>query len=427
MATQLYGVPLLLQPEKAEIIEAVFRAHVVGGELPDVSAHAPQPMAAAYAAPRFADKPYVVTESGVAVLPITGTLVHRGSGMDALSGLQSYTSLERQIDMAAADPDVRGIFLEIDSPGGQAAGSFALGEKLRTVDKPKVAHVNEMALSGGYLLAAAADKIVMAPTGRVGSIGVIALHQDRSKANAKAGIHYTAIYAGAKKADGSPHAPLTDSAKQAMQENVNSLYEHFVSYVAQMRGIDQADVRAQEAGIFSGQMALDNGLADEIKGFNEALAAFEQECSTGVGLCNGGAFRKHPKGAAMSNEAQTAAVESLTAEQVAEQVSAAKLDSAKAMQARIQSIQMCDEAKGREEMAAHLAFNTDMDADAAKALLAAAPMKAAAPVAQGNALAAGMAAVSNPDVGADAPAADLQANSAASLWNRSNAKLRAVK
>jgi capsid assembly protease len=129
----------------------------------------------------------------------------------------------------------------------------------------------------------------------------------------------------------------------------------------------------------------------------------------------------------MSNEAQTAAVESLTAEQVAEQVSAAKLDSAKAMQARIQSIQMCDEAKGREEMAAHLAFNTDMDADAAKALLAAAPMKAAAPVAQGNALAAGMAAVSNPDVGADAPAADLQANSAASLWNRSNAKLRAVK
>jgi capsid assembly protease len=274
MATQLYGVPLLLQPEKAEIIEAVFRAHVVGGELPDVSAHAPQPMAAAYAAPRFAGKPYVVTESGVAVLPITGTLVHRGSGMDALSGLQSYTSLERQIDMAATDPDVRGIFLEIDSPGGQAAGSFALGEKLRTVDKPKVAHVNEMALSGGYLLAAAADKIVMAPTGRVGSIGVIALHQDRSKANAKAGIHYTAIYAGAKKADGSPHAPLTDSAKQAMQENVNSLYEHFVSYVAQMRGIDQADVRAQEAGIFSGQMALDNGLADEIKGFNEALAAF---------------------------------------------------------------------------------------------------------------------------------------------------------
>lgn len=433
LATQLYGQPLLLDPEKAAVIESVFRAYA-GGKLPEASdAKAPVPMAAAYASPRFADKPYVVTEAGVAVIPVIGTLVHRGSQMDAMSGLTSYTLLESQIVAAAADADVRGIMLEIDSRGGQADGAFALGEKIRAVEKPVLASVNETALSGGYLIAAAANRITVTPTGRVGSIGVIVLHRDQSGANTKAGITYTAVYAGAKKNDGTPHAPLTGSALADTQAMVFALRDHFVDYVAAMRDMDVLEVRDTEAGIFSGKSAVNIGLADAVMSFNDSLAEFEAQVSNPAGFTNGGS-RQLPKGVmTMSNQAQAAAT--LSAEQLAAQAEKEKAketlearnSGATEMQARIKSIQTCDEAKGREKLAAHLAFNTAMNADDAKALLAASPQEAAQFVAAGNALAAGMAAVANPNVGADAAQDPNHQAVSSDLWNRSNQKLHRVK
>lgn len=428
LATQLYGQPLLLDPEKAAVIESVFRAYA-GGKIPEASGEvAPVPMAAAYASARFADKPYVVTDAGVAVIPVIGTLVHRGSQMDAMSGLASYTLLESQIDAAAADPDVRGILLEIDSRGGQADGAFALGEKIRAVEKPVRASVNETALSGGYLIAAAADSITVTPTGRVGSIGVIVLHRDQSGANTKAGVTYTAIYAGAKKNDGTPHAPLTGSALADTQEMVYALRDHFVDYVASMRGIDAQDVRDTEAGIFSGKSAVNIGLADAVMSFNDSLAEFEAQVSKPAGFTNGGS-RQLPKGVmTMSKEAQAAAT--LSAEQLAAQAAKETLEArgagAAEMQARIRDIQTCEQAKGREQLASHLAFSTSMSVEEAKGILAAAPQAGASTAA--NPLAAGMAAVTNPNVGADAAAsaADAQA-SARDLWNRSNKKLCVVK
>jgi hypothetical protein len=97
LATQLYGTPLLLSAEKASIIEAVFRAHEsgIGGDAAAFSAEV-SPHAVAYSASRFSDKPYAVTDAGVAVIPVTGTMVHRGSQMDAMSGLTSYARIERR-------------------------------------------------------------------------------------------------------------------------------------------------------------------------------------------------------------------------------------------------------------------------------------------------------------------------------------------
>jgi signal peptide peptidase SppA len=424
LATQLYGQPLLLDPEKAAVIESVFRAYA-GGKMPEASGEAaPVPMAAAYASPRFADKPYVVTEAGVAVIPVIGTLVHRGSQMDAMSGLASYTLLESQIDAAASDADVRGILLEIDSRGGQADGAFALGEKIRAVEKPVRASVNETALSGGYLIAAAADSITVTQTGRVGSIGVIVLHRDQSGANSKAGVSYTAIYAGAKKNDGTPHAPLTGSALADTQEMVYALRDHFVDYVATMRGMDAQDVRDTEAGIFSGKSAVNIGLADAVMSFNDSLAEFEAQVSKPAGFTNGGS-RQLPKGVmTMSNEAQAAAT--LSADQLAAQAAEARGAGATEMQARIRDIQTCDQAKGREQLASHLAFNTSMGVEEAKGILAAAPQAGAQTAA--NPLAAGMAAVTNPAVGTDVStqSADPQAASTG-LWERSNQKLHCVK
>lgn len=424
LATQLYGTPLLLQPEKAAVIESVFRAWATtgAGPLPDDAAAESRPHCAAQPGARFADKPYLLTEAGVAVIPILGSLVHRGSSLDALSGLQSYARLERQLTALAADADVRGVLLEMDSPGGQAAGVFDLAGRIRALGKPTLAHVNEMALSAGYALAAAAAEVVVAHSGMVGSIGVIALHVDRSKKNARDGYTYTAITAGAKKADASPHAPLSDSARADMQAHVDELYARFIDSVVQMRGLDPVAVRAQEAGVFTGQAGVDAGLADRVASFNDALAAFEDKVGVGRIFSTGG-FRQPNGGTTMSAPAQPSA-ETFSAEQLA----AARCEGATAMQERISRIQTCDQARGREKLAAHLAFKTAMNADDAIALLTASPAEAAPAVAPVNALAAGMAKVTNPEIGSgDEPVPASSQAQAGALWERSNARLRAVK
>ena len=434
LATQLYGQPLLLQAEKAAVIEAVFRQHDSfgrGGELSDArKTHHNDPHAAAYSAARFSDKPYAVTDAGVAVIPVTGTLVHRGSQMDAISGLTSSAQIERLMDAAAADADVKGILFDFDSPGGQADGVFDLGAKLRAIQKPKIAVANGMALSAAYALAAAADKVIVTSTGRVGSVGVIALHMDQSQKNAKAGYTYTAIHAGAKKNHGTPHQPLAEPARADMQAMVDGLFAQFSDYVAAMRGLDVAAVRAQEAGVYSGQSAVNAGLADAVMSFNDSLAEFEAQVSKPAGFTNGG-YRQLLKGVMTMSKEEAQAAATPSAEQLAAQAATeARSAGANDMQARIKAIQTCDEAKGREKLAAHLAFNTAMNADEAKALLAAAPQEVAAAVAgaPGGPLAAGMAAVTNPVVGADAAHQDTDPQAASSdLWNRSNQKLHRVK
>jgi signal peptide peptidase SppA len=430
LATQLYGQPLLLQAEKAAVIEAVLCRHEQGEKVDAVSADKQElsPHAAAYAASRFSDKPYAVTDAGVAVIPITGTLVYRGSQLDSMSGLTSYSLIEKLANTAAADADVKGILFDLSTPGGQADGVFDLGTSIRAIQKPKIAVANSLALSAGYALAAAADKVIVTSTGRVGSIGVIALHVDQSQKNAKAGLAYTAIHAGAKKNHGTPHAPLAEPARADMQATVDGLYTQFVDYVSQMRGISADAVRAQEAGVYSGQQAVDAGLADAVMSFNDSLAEFEAQVSKPAGFTNGGS-RQFKGVIAMTTEAKAAAT--ISAEQLAAQTAKETLEARNAgateMQARIKSIQTCDEAKGREKLAAHLAFNTAMNADDAKALLAAAPQETAQAVAT-NALSAGMAAVTNPQVGAGAAQEPEQTQAqASSLWERSNKKLHVVK
>lgn len=431
LATQLYGVPLLLHPDKAAVIEAVFRAHAEGDaeSLKIEAFHRPDPQAMAFAAPQFAGKPYVVTQGGVAVLPITGSLVHRTNGLNAASGLQSYQDIEQQFMRAVADPDVRAVMLEMDTSGGQSAGVFDLAQRMReaayAAGKPLWAHANEMALSAGYAIAAAADRVLTAKTGALGSIGVVAMHVDQSKKNEKAGYTYTAIAAGAKKTLGSPHAPLSNEARQELQARVDEVYGHFVDHVAALRGLSPDAVRAQEASVYTGQAAVKAGLADAVMSFNEALAALEAQVSAPPAF-SAGIRQSSKRGIIMDKEA---VAEMLSAEQVAAQLAAARQEGAEQMQARIRAIMTCEESQGREKLAQHLAFNTSMSADEARALLAVsakeAPPSAASQV---NALAEAMAKLANPTVGADAPVIENDARAeAAALWQRSHQKLRAVK
>ena len=214
--------------------------------------------------------------SGIAVIPIHGTLVKRVLGMEAASGLTSYGGIAQEIDAALADPLVQGILLDIDSPGGEASGSFELARQIRhaATQKPVWAVANDAAYSAAYALAASAQRLIVTETGGVGSIGVIALHIDQSAKDAQEGYRYTAVTAGAHKNDFSPHHPLSDEAKAELQAEVDRLYGLFVEHVTAMRSLNADAVRATEAGLYFGANAITAGLADAVSSFETALTDF---------------------------------------------------------------------------------------------------------------------------------------------------------
>jgi ClpP class serine protease len=194
LASRIFGTPLLVQRAKLDVILAVLsdRLHLTA---PDVDLTLPQRQRTANKQD-FPDVP-------IAVIPIHGTLVKRTLGLEAASGLTSYQDIGAMLEKAVADPGVRGILLDVDSPGGEASGSFELARRVRDVAgaKPIWAVANDAAFSAAYAIGCAAERLFVTETGGVGSIGVIAMHVDQSVKDANEGYRYTAITAGAHKND----------------------------------------------------------------------------------------------------------------------------------------------------------------------------------------------------------------------------------
>ena len=213
-------------------------------------------------------------KDGLAIIGIYGPLMHRRlAGEFPSGGPTTYGEIRASFDLAMEDDAVKGIVLEIDSPGGEVSGVFDLAEHIRNSRsiKPVTAVVNESAYSAAYLLASATDKIILPRTGGVGSVGVIATHADFSRRNDKKGITVTHVFAGDRKADYSPHHPLSDEAMVLLQESVNENYQLFVETVARYRNMSVQDVINTQAGTYEGQKAIDIGFADEVLAVDQAI------------------------------------------------------------------------------------------------------------------------------------------------------------
>ena len=273
IATRLFNTPLLIQRAKLDAILAVLGNRVGWPE---------QHLQVAPESPTAPEaKPLALSEGGIAVIPIHGTLVRRALPIEAVSGLTSYQMIQRQLVEAMADSATLGIVLDIDSPGGEAGGVFELAEQIRLTSrsKPIWAVVNDQAFSAAYALAAATDEIVITRTGGVGSIGVIAMHTDQSRKDEQDGYRFTAVYAGRHKNDLSPHAPLSDEAHNTLQTEVNRLYDLFTKSVATHRGLAIDKVRATEARVYFGDDAVDIGLADRVGTLSGAVTAMRTTLS----------------------------------------------------------------------------------------------------------------------------------------------------
>ncbi len=263
LASRLYGTPLLLARAKLDVLLAVLGERI---GWPETLAALPIPL----------QRGQVDSPTGLAVIPIHGTLVRRTSGLEAASGLTSYGEIGSALDLAVSDPSVSGILLDIDSPGGEAGGVFELARQIRAADtiKPVWAMASDAAYSAAYALACSASRVFVTETGGVGSIGVIAMHVDQSVRDAQEGYRYTPIQAGKRKNDFSPHEKLSSEAEASLQAEVDRLYGLFVDHVAAMRKLEPSYLRSTEAGVFFGPEAVTAGLADAEASFDQVIAEF---------------------------------------------------------------------------------------------------------------------------------------------------------
>ena len=303
LAARLFGVPLAIHRPKLDIILSVLGARIGLADLAAPVGYTP--------AARAPGPP----SGKVAVIPIHGTLVRRTSGLEAESGLASYTGIAAQLDAALTSPEVAAILLDIDSPGGESGGVFDLADRIRVASqvKPVWAVANDMAFSAAYALASAATRVFVARTGGVGSIGVIAMHIDQSVKDAKDGVRYTAVFAGERKNDLNPHEPLSDAAHAVLKAEVDRVYELFVETVARHRGLDADAVRATEAGLFFGPDAVATGLADAVGSLEDALTQLTQSLSplpTQVATASQAGFlRNHQMESSMNDRTDPAALD----------------------------------------------------------------------------------------------------------------------
>jgi HK97 family phage prohead protease len=220
---------------------------------------------------------------GVAVIPVPGPIVpHAGMVDDTSSELTSIESLQGQFRAALADPAVGAILFNIDSPGGSAdlVPEFA-AEILAARDgaKPIWAVANTDAASAAYFLASQVDRLLVTPSGYVGSIGVYTVHQDISAAMEKAGVNTTFVSAGEFKVDGNPFEPLSATAEAEMQSQVDAIYDVFVQAVADGRGVDTQtvlDTFGQGRMVMAAE-AVKRGMADAVATVDQAVAQLLDE------------------------------------------------------------------------------------------------------------------------------------------------------
>lgn len=178
----------------------------------------------------------------------------------------------------ADDPAVRAVVLRINSPGGTTAGAEALYASLRGVaeKKPVVAVLSEMAASGGYVAAIGTDHIVSRGNTLTGSIGVIMEYPDMTGVMDRIGVEMETVRSSPLKAEPSPFRETTPLARAVDEALVAESYDWFRGLVGERRGLEGAALDAVANGqVFTGRLALDNGLVDEIGGEPEALAWLE--------------------------------------------------------------------------------------------------------------------------------------------------------
>ncbi len=227
------------------------------------------------AARRFSE--VLVEGSGddkIVVIPIEG-LISFSSG-ESIWGRESLADrVVESLKAAEEDPKVKGIILQIDSPGGGITASDVIWHQVnqfKASGRKVVASLGDLAASGGYYVACPADRIVAYPTTITGGIGVVIHTFNVEGLMAKLGLKSVTIKAGQQKDILSPFRTLTHDERRLLQEVVDEMFYRFIGVVSEGRGLDEEEVKKIASGtIFTGEQALELGLVDKLGYRDEAV------------------------------------------------------------------------------------------------------------------------------------------------------------
>lgn len=216
-------------------------------------------------------------------ISIEGAIAEAAAPLIGAAG-GSVSDVRRGLKLAARDDRIKGILLDINSPGGGVTDSDliwqAITEFQQEHGKPVVALLGDIAASGGYYVAAPCDRILARPTSITGSIGVILSNLNLAKAAENVGVRMESVMSDRTpyKDIMSPWRPMSDAERTILKSIVDEMYDRFVDIVAQGRSDLSRErvVEIADGRIYSAQQALAIGLVDAIGGTDEARAVLEE-------------------------------------------------------------------------------------------------------------------------------------------------------
>jgi signal peptide peptidase SppA len=367
-----------------------------------------------------------------AVLPVTGPLFRYANLFTAISGATSYEVLARELGQALDNPAVQSIILDIDSPGGEVNGCAELANLIYQARerKPIIAYCSGDAASGAYWIASSCERIVISETASLGSIGVVGIYKRSNDAEQFEIVSSQSPY---KRLD-----PQDEGDRARLQSRIDALADIFIGAVAKHRGLDPPTVKAQfgQGDLLIGAQAVSQDLADSISTLDQTLQelnnqqSYESSPATAQGFLVSNSLSKKEADMPDQHNRQPQPGKTLEASGSVDPKASLSLSNLKAdhpqlIQAlheewthanaaavhtqsieagrqqereRIAAILDSDPAEGRESLARHLAFATDMSVDMATAAMSAAPKQSASPVNHTSGFESAMAQMNNPAI-----------------------------
>lgn len=217
----------------------------------------------------------------IAVFPVEGAIMPF-TGFEDFPLVTTPKTVREFVTQSENDPNIKGLLLEINSPGGTPVASEQISDIVRSTKLPTVSLIGDMGASGAYLVAASARKVIASPMSDVGSIGVTMSYTENSKKNEKEGITFVPLSTGKFKDAGSPDKPLTEEERKLFEADLELVHKEFVKKVADMRGKSVEEIEALADGAsMPGVRALEKGLVDKLGNRQTAKKEFAENLGIG--------------------------------------------------------------------------------------------------------------------------------------------------
>jgi len=222
----------------------------------------------------------------IAIIPIKGMVISEEAAPSpfpllAMARVVSSAEIIPLIESVKKNRRMKGLILEINSPGGRPFPCKEIAESIKSLGKPTVAWIREYATSGGYWIASACDTIVADHLSTLGSIGVASIRPDFSELMKKFGIDIETMASGIYKTLGIPYKKSTPEEKELLKEEMDTIYKSFIEEVTKNRKLSEEGIREISTGkIYLGEEAKKLGLIDFLGGREKAIELIKEK--TGI-------------------------------------------------------------------------------------------------------------------------------------------------